>query len=205
MAADGDGPGVVKCSMDTLPPQASAMTVQEFLVWEPGDGRAWQLVDGVPQPMSPTSLRHGFLQSELTYLLTAHFRRQGSPCRVLTAPGVQPRVNAAVNFRIPDLAVTCTPVVDTEQMLQEAVLLVEILSPSNHAETWSNVWTYTTIPSVQEIVVFRTDSIGADVLRRNSDGAWPEVPERVVDGNLELRSIGFSEPLRPMYGTTNLA
>jgi hypothetical protein len=46
----------------------------------------------------------------------------------------------------------------------------------------------------------------AEVLRRTSDGAWPEQPD-VVDAASELRldSIGFAAPLREAYRTTNLA
>ena len=181
------------------------MTVQDFLIWEPGDGRPWQLVDGVPQPIAPKTLRHGALQSELNYLLTAHLRAQGSPCAVFTAPGVQPRINATVNFRIPDLGVTCTPYEDEERVLQSAVLLIEILSPSNHAETWSNVWTYTTIPSVQEILVLHSMAVAANVLRRKPDGTWPDVPERVTDSDLVLDSVGLRVLLRSVYRLTRLA
>ena len=41
------------------------MSVDEFLAWEPGDGRAWQLVDGEPQAMAPASIPHGILQTTL--------------------------------------------------------------------------------------------------------------------------------------------
>lgn len=81
----------------------------------------------------------------------------------------------------------------------------EILSPSNQAETWANVWTYTTIPSVQEILVLKTVSIGAELLRRNQDGSWPSKPLSVDTGDLTLESISFSVPLTAAYRTTRLA
>ena len=49
----------------------------------------------------------------------------------------------------------------------DPVLLVEILSPSNRAETWTNVWAYTTIPSVREILVLHSLRIRAELLRRD--------------------------------------
>ena len=58
------------------------------------------------------------------------------------------------NFRVPDLGVTCAPP-SREVMVSEPVLLIEILSPSNERENRANVWTYTTIPSVQEILLVR--------------------------------------------------
>ena len=89
--------------------------------------------------------------------------------------------------------------------LTDPVLLIEILSPSNQAETWANVWTYTTIPSVREILVLKTASIGAELLRRTSDGSWPEQPLILADGELALQSIGFRIPLAAAYRTTRLA
>jgi hypothetical protein len=84
-------------------------------------------------------------------------------------------------------------------------LIVEILSPSNVAETWANVWAYTTIPSVREIVVLRTVSIGAELLRRRPEGSWPSTPEAIEAGDLILESIGFQAPLTALYRTTRLA
>ncbi len=180
------------------------MSVDEFLVWEPGDGRAWQLVDGEPQAMSPASRSHGTVQGELARLIGNHFEAHGSPCVVVITPGVVPHVNAGFNMRIPDLAVTCSPSDTEETALTDPVLIVEILSPSNQAETWANVWSYTTVPSVREILVLKSAAIGAEVLRRGADGGWPREPERVADGELRLESIGFAVPLAEVYARTRL-
>ncbi len=181
------------------------MSVDEFMAWDPGDGRPWQLVDGVPQAMSPTNRTHGALQSRLAFMLEAHFERRGSPCSVITAPGVIPHVQAGHNVRIPDLGVTCSSYTEEQSVLADPVLLVEILSPSNQPETWSNVWTYTTIPSVREILVLRSATVGAELLRRRTDGTWPERPETVTEGDLVLESVGFRAPLAQLYRTTRLA
>jgi hypothetical protein len=46
----------------------------------------------------------------------------------------------------------------------------------------------------------------AELLRRNADSTWPEVPQRLgPDDALELNSIGFSVPLAALYRTTTLA
>ena len=181
------------------------MSVDDFMDWEPGDGRMWELVDGLPVAMAPTNRTHGALQNRLGALLDAHFERLGSPSSTLANPGVIPRALAGHNVRIPDLGVTCTPYIEEERTLLEPVVLIEVLSASNQSHTWSNVWTYTTIPSVREIVVLRTASIGAEVLRRQPDGAWPERPETVTEGDLVLESVNFRAPLASVYRTTRLA
>ncbi len=180
------------------------MTVAEFLVWDAGDGRLWQLVDGEPQAMAP-SRTHGALQNELGSLIRNHLAERSSLCSVLANPGVVPRVQAEHNVRIPDLAVICSEYESEEPVIADPVLIVEILSPSNEAETWANVWAYTTIPSVGEIVVLRTISTGADLLRRYADGSWPRTPEAIEAGELVLESIGFRAPLTALYRTTRLA
>lgn len=183
------------------------MTVAEFLDWDSGDGsgRRWQLRDGEPEMMAPASDAHGSILTEVGYLLTTHFRAQNRPCRAVTEPGVIPRVRSAENWLIPDIGITCTPP-SGAKMLSDPSVLIEILSPSNEAETRRNVWAYTTIPTVAEIVLLRSTSVQAEVLRRQPDGSWPAEPEFIAgDDALRLDSIGFAEPLRSAYRTTGLS
>ena len=190
--------------MVALSKMPAEMSVGEFLAWQPGDGRAWQLVDGEPQAMAPASRTHGTLQAELARLIGNHLVEQGSPCTVVTEPGVVPHVQASHNVRIPDLAVTCSDYDTEEAAVADPVLVIEFLSPSNQAETWANVWAYTTIPSVREILVVRTASVGADLLRRAADGSWPREPDYVRDGDLVLESVGFRTALGGLYRRTRL-
>jgi hypothetical protein len=57
----------------------------------------------------------------------------------VVTPGVVPHVQSSHNMRVPDLAVTCSDYETEEAELTDPVLIVEILSPSNQAETWANV------------------------------------------------------------------
>jgi Uma2 family endonuclease len=182
------------------------MTVAEFFAWSPPTQEFWQLVDGVPQAMAPASVTHGAIQSELSGLIRNHLSEKTNPCRVITTPGVIPRIQSETNVRIPDLAVTCSGYAAEDSVLSDPVLVIEILSPSNQAETWANVWAYTTIPSVQEILIVKTASIGAEIIRRGADGLWPDRPSSIAaGGELTLESIGFTFPLAAAYRTTKLA
>jgi Uma2 family endonuclease len=181
------------------------MSVAEFLAWEhPGDTR-WQLVDGEPVAMAPTSRTHGALQSELVGLIRDHLLATGSDCTALVTPGIVPRVLASENFRIPDLAVTCTGYDVEEYDVADPVLIVEILSPSNRSDTWRNVWTFTTIPSLREILILSSTAVRAQLLRRDHEGNWPEGATVIEDGDLTLASIGLTVPLAAVYRTTRLA
>ena len=181
------------------------MSVRDFLAWEPGDGQRYELVDGQPRAMAPPGTIHGFLQNELGSLIRNHLREHRRGCEVLANPGVIPRLLSAHNVRIPDLGVTCSPLVPGQSTLPDPVLLIEILSPSNQAETWSNVWAYTSIPSVQEILLLQSTRIGAEVLRRGAGSNWPEETDQIPEGGeLVLDSIGFRVPLVELYQRAGL-
>ena len=183
------------------------MTVAEFQDWLPPAGsedRRWHLVDGEPVCMAPTSITHGLIQSEVGGLIWAHLRHMGSPCRIVTTPGVIPRVRSASNERIPDLGITCTPQTGG-RVLTDPVVLIEIVSPSNEADTRRNVWAYTTIPSVAEILLLSSTSVAGELLRRDPQGEWASDPLVLgIDSMVELASIGFAASMRDIYATTSL-
>jgi Uma2 family endonuclease len=186
-----------------LPP---LMDIVDFIAW-PGDnaGTRYELIDGVPRAMAPGSDAHNTIVSRLAYQLTRHLDAKRPSCRVVIAPGVQPRVRASWNFRIPDLGVTCAPAKAGDVMTPDPILLIEVLSPGNASETWENVIAYTTLPSVQEILVVHSTRAKAELLTRDAAGAWPADPEAIVAGAIPLASMGFELPLAEAYAGTHLA
>ncbi len=174
------------------------MSVSEFLNWNPGDQHIWQLVDGEPQAMAPANVDHGRLQGELARLIGNHLRAENLPCDLYVNPGVIPATMSAVNMRVPDLAVSCTPSARGQAVPTNPLVVIEILSPSNQAETWANVWAYTSIPSVQDILIMRADMMAGDLLRRLPDGTWPDQPSP-IETDIVLDSIGFRVPLHDAH------
>ena len=186
-----------------LPP---FMDVADFLAW-PGDGTPtrYELVDGVLRAMAPATPTHNTIVSNLTLLIGNHLARHRGDCHVETTPGIQPRLRADWNFRIPDLGVTCRPAERDAAMMPEPILLVEVLSASNAAETWDNVRAYASIPSVREILVLHATRIRAEILTRDSEGAWPENPAPIATGEpVHLASIDLGFPLEEAYRHTYL-
>jgi Uma2 family endonuclease len=180
------------------------MTVAEFLDW-PGDGTPdkQQLVDGEIRSMVPASITHGVIQAKIAALLSNHL--SGTRCKGITAPGIIPRVRSSANMRVPDLAVNCVPDESGQRALPDPILIIEILSPSNEAETRENVWAYTTIPAAREILLVRSTDIGAELFRRQDDGNWPEQPVPIgKDDGVFLDSIGFRAKLGDFYEDTHL-
>ena len=182
------------------------MTVDEFIAWT-GDGTAakYELIDGELRAMAPATTTHGSIQATLSRLLGDALLKAERRCRAITEPGVAVRINSRANMRIPDMGVTCSPDIAGQVTMPEPLLLVEIMSPGNKADTMTNVWAYTTIPSLHEILVVQSTRIEAQLYRRQSDGSWPEEPETIgVNDLLRLESAGLSVPLKNIYALTYL-
>jgi Uma2 family endonuclease len=183
------------------------MTVAEFLSWDADDPtvHAWQLIDGEPFGMASASNNHGAIQWALGSLLWPHLTVPGGRCHAVMEPGIVPRGRSDRNYRIPDIGITCAPP-SVGQVLPDPLILIEILSLSNEAETWANVWTYLTIPTVMEVLIVNSTRVEGELLRRDGDGTWPELPIRIApEDAVSLDSIGFSVPLAALYRTTTLA
>ncbi|MEJ0016708.1 MAG: Uma2 family endonuclease [Acetobacteraceae bacterium] len=182
------------------------MTVDEFVDWAGDDRRpGWELVDGEPRAMAPANATHGVIQNNVSYTLTRHLRQIGSACRAVTEPAIAPRVRSSHNLRVPDVAVTCSAIPAGRLALPDPILVIEILSPRNEADTWRNVWTYVSIPSVREILVLHSTAVAADLVRRDADGTWPDEPVRIAESDtLQLDSIGLTCPLAELYLGTYL-
>ena len=187
-----------------LPP---LMDVADFIDW-PGDGLGtrFELIDGVLRAKAPGSDAHNTIVSNLTGLIWQHLRKALPGCRVVAAPGVQPRVRAEWNFRIPDLGVTCAPNRPGEIFTPEPILLIEVLSPSNASETYESGRAYATLPSVQEILVIHSTRLEAELLRRDGSGNWPANATVHTSGSiLHLDSIGTGLEITEIYADTHLA
>lgn len=180
------------------------MTLEEFLTWDaPGPGR-WQLIDGTPVAMAPAGSTHGLLRTTIARLVDNHLIQRGSPCVMLTNLGIMPAFRSSRNFFIPNAAVTCAQSDIGVPAIRHPVLVVEILSPSNHDETWRNIRAYMLIASVMEILVIHTIEVRAELLRRQDDGSWPDDFSQTTDGAFTLASIDLTVPLTDLYRRTGV-
>jgi len=188
------------------------MTLDEFLVWNPGDPRGWtwQLIDGEPAAMAPGSHADAVIQSEVARLLGNHLVDQRSPCHVVTEPGIVPRVGANRNYRVPDLGVTCAPP-SNDPMVPKPVVLIRFCR-RRMRRTPEPISGPT--PPCQACA--RSSRSAARASRRNCWSATRTAPGRLSRRSAEpeiigpadavrLASIAFSSPLSSVYRTTALA
>jgi Uma2 family endonuclease len=179
------------------------MTLDEFFAWS-GDGHAGklELVNGVVRAMAPASAAHSIIQLNIAAALKAHLR--GTKCRAGTEAPVVPPMGRRANARAPDIAVTCAPISDSK-VFEDPVVIVEVLSPGNEAETWESIQALAGLASLKEILVVQSTTVGAEVYRRDAAGAWPTEPERsVAGGSIKLASIGLELALADAYEGTVL-
>jgi Uma2 family endonuclease len=170
------------------------MTLAEFLEWDDGTDRRYQLFDGVPVMMAPAIEAHGELAAALTMEIGTRLKR---PCRVISEAGITVP-DRRDTYYIADLAVTCVPRESGRRMLAEPVLIVEVLSPStSHIDRWRKVADYRTLPSVQEIVVVSSDERRVEVQRRTSDG-W-RVEDLIGQASIRLGVCDGPIPLDAIY------
>ena len=183
------------------------MTVEEFQDWvpEPGlEGWRWQLIDGTPVGVAPTSNAHGAIQSRTSTIIDMHLQQLGR-CIVITTPGVVPKKRSKINQLVPDLGVSCADQPMTDNTIRDPILLVEILSPSNEGITRGNVYAYQTIPSVQEILVLDSRKVAGTLHRRDGQGEWPDDPDELgTQSTVELRCIDLKIALAALYGSSGL-
>ncbi|MFY0614925.1 MAG: Uma2 family endonuclease [Hyphomicrobiaceae bacterium] len=181
------------------------MTAKEFLNRpDDTDGTKYELVDGQLRAMSPAGARHGAIQATMALVFGNHLAATGAKCVVVNEPIVEVRVRANYNRRAPDLGVTCSPITGDVE-IPDPILLIEILSKSNWKQTIDNIWTYTTIPSVQELLIVSSMGVEAQLLRRQKDGAWPADLMRIDESDdVTLSSIGLTVPLKAFYAQSGL-
>ena len=181
------------------------MTVEEFLAWDGGGhvGKL-ELVDGVVRAMAPASATHSVIQGNLAFLIGAHLRQRASKCRVGTEAPIVPPLRNRANARAPDVAVSCAPPSDSKTF-DDPILIVEVMSPGNEAETWESIRALAPLRTLEEILVVESVKVEAQVFRRSAAGDWQGEPEVIgPGGTVRLTSIGLEMPMAEVYRGTHL-
>ena len=84
-------------------PAEKRWTVDEFLAWDDGTDRRYELVDGQVVAMAPPSETHGTIVANLTVRSGSQLR---APCRVVGEAGVTAAERSDTYYQA-DLLVTC--------------------------------------------------------------------------------------------------
>jgi len=184
-------------------PAIRRMTVDEFLTWDSGDDRHYELIDGEPVMMAPAGASHQALGGNISGLLHAALKPRAG-CIVRIGAGIVPAERGYTYFEV-DLAVTCEAADMQRPYLEQPVVLVEILSPSTEGhDRKTKLLSYRRIPSVREILLVDANRVLVE-LHRREDQRWTLEMLAGHDAVLKLESIGASISLAEIYDRTALA
>lgn len=177
------------------------MTVDEFLAWDHGTDRRYELVSGEIVAMAPPSPDHGTVAGNLT----TQINLQLTPaCRVMTEAGI--RLRRDDSFFQADLAVSCVPPDRTHAWAAEPILIIEVLSPTTEEHDRKvKLPEYRELPSVREIVLIDPNRVYCEVHRRQNGSRW--LVDIILDQTRSLRldSISADVPLSAVYAKTAVA
>jgi Uma2 family endonuclease len=173
------------------------MDLSEFLRWEDGTDTRYELVGGFAVAMAPPARARGILWARLAWMIDSGLRPR-RPCTAQTEAGIT-RPGCGDRFYVADIAVTCRPYERGEQLVRDPILIVEILSRGTERhDRLTKVPVYRSIDSVEEILLIDSESIYAEVLRREGD-RWITALVRGQDAILHLASPNLSVPMAELY------
>ncbi|MCP4660571.1 MAG: Uma2 family endonuclease [bacterium] len=207
-------------------PAPKPLAVDEFLDWDSGDERRYELVDGVPVAMAAPSGAHQIIAVNFGRRL-AEALDERPPCTARAEAPIAV-VGRDDMCHVADLAVTCRPHEPGERLTpqppfdgpssdngpqaapsqrlrptaacEKPLVIVEILSSSTeNKDRRVKLPDYRAIPSVEEIVLLDQQTFYCEVHRRLSDGRWLTDLLRHPEARLRLESIVFDQPLAAIY------
>ncbi|MBV9859029.1 MAG: Uma2 family endonuclease [Alphaproteobacteria bacterium] len=178
-------------------PAFQRMDLAAFLRWD-GDGDTrHELIAGEPVAMAPPSRAHGIVTARLCVVIGTALRARPQ-CTIQVEAGIAPPDRNDTCY-IADLAVSCSPPGPQEQLIRDPELIVEILSPSTVSwDRQHKVADYRHIPSVREILLIDSQSIFAEVLRRDGE-RWITELVRGPGAVLSLASVPLAVALAELY------
>ena len=175
-------------------PAGKRWTLEEFLAWDDGTDRRYELVEGHVVAMAPPGEAHGTIVANLTGELR---NRLKPPCRVVGEAGVVPADRNDTYYQA-DLLVTCSPPQRGRAHREEPVLIVEVLSPSTEVhDRGRKAEEYSRLPSVREILLVSSEERRVRSWRR--DGRRWIVEDLIGEAELRLDTVPAPIPLAAIY------
>lgn len=174
------------------------MTAEEYAAWERVQTERHEFYAGEVFSQAGGTRRHSLIGANV--LGEVRQMLKGGDCQ---AHGSDMRVHIeATSYQAyPDVSVVCPPVEgDSEEVISNPVLIVEILSPSTaDFDRGGKFGHYRQIPSLKEYLVFWQDEAHVEQHTRTTDGLWLLREVVGIDQTLQLASLGQSLALPDVY------
>ena len=151
------------------PPTPGHLSVEEYLRFEATATTKHEYVAGEVYAMTGVTRRHARIASNLAYRLMNAAR--GGPCDVMVA---EVKVRAGrERIYYPDVLVACTPGRDTDVIVRDPCLVVEVTSPSTaRVDRGEKRDAYLAIPSLRAYLIVDHRYRRVEWHLRDADGEW---------------------------------
>jgi len=146
------------------------MSANEFMRWEAEQEERYELVDGEVFARTGGTYAHDRVRMNLSAVLLPHLR--GTPCRLI-GPEVKLRVEPGAPGYYPDLFVACREIEPGASEVDEAKLIIEVLSPSTEKKDRGGKWIeYQKLATLQEYALIDPDKRRIEIFRRMGAMDW---------------------------------
>ena len=178
----------------------TCITPEEYLAFERKAENKNEYVNGEIFAMTGASRKHNLIVGNLVRELGQQLK--GKPCEVY--PGeMRVKAPASRSYVYPDVVVVCSePQFEDDHFdtLLNPTLVVEVLSKSTESyNRLAKSSFYRTIESLSEYLLVSQEEYRVEQYLKQADGRWLLSDVRLLEGLIELTSIGCSLALRDIY------
>jgi Uma2 family endonuclease len=178
-------------------PAVKPMTLEEFLRWDDGTEKRYELIGGFPVAMAPPAEAHRILAMRLGSRIDAALASR-RPCNAQIEAGVI-RPDYADTYFEAEIATTCVGNEAGRQAIKDPFLIVEVLSPSTERhDRRVKLPAYRQISTVQEILLIAADGHHAE-LHRRVGAQWITEILRGADARLTLTTVDIEILFADLY------
>ena len=169
------------------------MSLDEFLAWERGQELRYEFDGSQPVAMTGGTVAHSAIATNIIVALDS---RLPDPCRAFQS---DLKVIVQGRVRYPDVTVTCTPVMDSADIVPEPVVIFEVLSASTAVvDRGLKATEYQATSSIQHYVTVEQTQAEALIKSRDGDG-WIGRTVVGLDGVLRLSTLNVELPMAEVY------
>ena len=173
------------------------MSIEAFEAWAEGQDGRYELVRGRPVMMNQTTRYHSRITMNIVVgLMTSIDRSQYD-----VAAGDFALKTGDDTLRLADIMVTPMKGSGQDRLTDEAVLLIEILSPSTASEDFGPKQAeYLALTSLKAYLIVAQDKACAWLWLRGEDG-FPEKPDVIeeLNGSFTIPALEISLTLQAIY------
>lgn len=179
---------------------AHQMTMTEYIEWESQADYRSEYVDGELFAMAGGSYRHSAICANLHRSIGNRLLEK--ECTVFDS-NLKLAVPSYRAFLYPDLMVVCGAIEcfeDHEDIIQNPILIVEVLSPSTELfDRGKKFAYYRSLPSLQEYVLVSQEAVSVEVFTKRVDGNWFFSALQEKDASVALHSLACEIPVSEIY------